>query len=231
MKVKKYEMIEKELLLGLYLGKELNQTKIAKIFGYPYRHIIGYQLEEYGISTRNNRFIKKVIIEPELLLSLYHGNQYSQTEIGKIFGVSHGCILKEMRKSEIPARPYCESNKISENSGKFKKGDIPYNKGLPPEQQSNWRGGISFEPYNIEFNKHLREYIRRRDKYICQICGKNQSKLGNKLHCHHIDYDKQNNSEINLISLCNSCHSRTNFGMKNWIKHFEDKMWKMYVHI
>ena len=36
----------------------------------------------------------------------------------------------------------------------------------------------------------------------------------------HIDYDKKNCNSDNLITLCRSCHRKTNFNRENWIKYF-----------
>lgn len=77
-----------------------------------------------------------------------------------------------------------------------------------------WQGGVSFEPYGIEFDNSLREQIRKRDDYLCQICGCRQN--GELLSIHHIDYDKQNNYPDNLVSLCRGCHSKTNFNRTVW---------------
>ncbi len=79
------------------------------------------------------------------------------------------------------------------------------------ENSSNWLGGISFEPYGLEFNEALKKEIRERDNYICQVCGKLNSK-----HVHHIDYNKKNNDSTNLIILCGSCHNKTNFNRMNY---------------
>lgn len=85
-----------------------------------------------------------------------------------------------------------------------------------------WLGGISFEPYGYEFNNTLREQIRIRDNYTCQLCGTPQN--GKKLSVHHIDYCKKNNYLSNLISLCpnkpNSCHSKTGHNRDYWMKYF-----------
>ena len=75
------------------------------------------------------------------------------------------------------------------------------------EKSYNWLGGKSFEPYSIEFNKELKQSILKRDNYKCQ--NLKCLKKSNKLHIHHIDYDKKNNNLDNLITLCNSCHSKT----------------------
>jgi len=93
-----------------------------------------------------------------------------------------------------------------------------------------WKGGISFEPYGLEFNKILKEHIRKRDNCICQECDSHQDKIftktgmHKKLYVHHIDYNKKNNKSKNLISLCLYCHSKTNFSRKDWTKHFKEKM-------
>ena len=34
--------------------------------------------------------------------------------------------------------------------------------------------------------------------------------INDELHIHHIDYDKYNNDENNLITLCCSCHGKSN---------------------
>lgn len=96
----------------------------------------------------------------------------------------------------------------------------------------NWQGGISFESYGIEFNKELKEKIRKRDNYRCQECFRHQNELfikngkSYKLDIHHIDYDKKNNNEANLISLCRNCHAQTNFDRNNWIKYYRNKLTK-----
>jgi len=86
-----------------------------------------------------------------------------------------------------------------------------------------WRGGISFKPYSPEFNNRLKTIIRERDRFTCQLCGITEELVGQKLDVHHIDYDKTNNEVINLISLCKSCHSKTNFKRDDWINLFNSK--------
>lgn len=85
------------------------------------------------------------------------------------------------------------------------------------DKHPNWRGGISFEPYGIEFNEILKEKIRERDK-ICQLCGNKKSES-----VHHMDYNKRNNQEDNLILLCRSCHTKTNYNREWWIDYWRQK--------
>lgn len=74
--------------------------------------------------------------------------------------------------------------------------------------------------YSHDFNDELRQKIRERDGYICQLdtyfkCGVRGSKTLQQsrtiiLDVHHINYDRWDCSESNLITLCRSCHSKTN---------------------
>ncbi len=79
-----------------------------------------------------------------------------------------------------------------------------------------WRGGKSFEPYGFEWTETLRNVIRERDDYICQICG-----MFGKI-VHHINYNKKKNNPINLITLCFECHNRTNANRKYWENYFKN---------
>jgi len=103
------------------------------------------------------------------------------------------------------------------------KGKPIWNKGKFGEAMPNWQGGISFEPYTAEFNNGLKLQIRKRDNYTCQECGKTEKQLKRKLSIHHIDYNKKNNDENNLISLCSKCHGKTNFKRKDWTTYFQKK--------
>jgi hypothetical protein len=79
--------------------------------------------------------------------------------------------------------------------------------------------------YPEEFNIKLKRIIRNRDKYSCQECGLSEKehliKVGFPLSVHHIDYNKENCKESNLILLCNSCHSKTNFNRDNWKDYYK----------
>jgi hypothetical protein len=90
-----------------------------------------------------------------------------------------------------------------------------------------WRGGTSKEQYPFEFNHELKESIRRRDEYQCQICYILQN--GQRLSVHHIDYNKHNLNKNNLISLCHSCHSKTNNNREYYMQYFNIIMRNNYA--
>ena len=85
-----------------------------------------------------------------------------------------------------------------------------------------WNNGSSFEEYGIEFNKELKQSILERDNHICQ--DPNCSLENHKLAVHHIDYNKKNNNPENLITLCNSCHSKSNFNRQYWTDYYSKIM-------
>ncbi len=85
----------------------------------------------------------------------------------------------------------------------------------------HWQGGISYLPYTPDFNAIKKTTIRQRDRFCCQLCKAKES-LDRKLSIHHIDYNKKNNLNDNLISLCISCHAKTNFNRDYWRSLFHE---------
>ena len=116
--------------------------------------------------------------------------------------------------------PWNKGKKGFYHSGSFKKGHKQLNTGRTHLKGGNkhpdWQGGISFEPYTIDWTLTLKKSIRERDKYTCQICGKEPA-----THCHHIDYNKKNCDPKNLITLCDSCHTKTNHSRDYWKNYFQ----------
>lgn len=80
----------------------------------------------------------------------------------------------------------------------------------------NWREIEISNLYPSEFDEELKELIRKRDNYECQICRVPQRECEQKLSIHHINYDKKNCSSENLISLCTDCHIKTNSNRDFW---------------
>lgn len=83
------------------------------------------------------------------------------------------------------------------------------------EDNPNWNGGTSDDSYPVEFSRWLKEKIRIRDNRTCQMCGKSQEEEGRSLSVHHIDGNKDNCEEYNLIALCNTCNQK--------VEHIENR--------
>jgi len=84
------------------------------------------------------------------------------------------------------------------------------------ENSHFYKGGLTNRVYPTEFGPALKEEIRRRDDYICQMPDCEGHGLSRKLCIHHIDYDKTNNDKSNLISLCSKCHAKTTLGDREY---------------
>lgn len=75
------------------------------------------------------------------------------------------------------------------------------------EKNPSWKGGITIHRRPPGFDNKKKEYINKKYNYTCQDCNKHQDKLKHKLEIHHIDHDRFNNKEENLIPLCKVCHA------------------------
>lgn len=136
-------------------------------------------------------------------------------------------------KDRIPWNKGLKGIRLSPST-EFKKGTIPWiagkkhskeirekiSKAVTGKNKGNtnpaWKGGISKRPYPFNFDKELKEIIRKRDDYKCRICGVPQEECIRTLPIHHIDYNKGNINPDNLITLCYSCHGKTMHNREYW---------------
>jgi 5-methylcytosine-specific restriction endonuclease McrA len=52
----------------------------------------------------------------------------------------------------------------------------------------------------------IRDRILNRDNFSCRICGRDGGEV--MLHVHHIDWIREHNDDINLVTLCLNCHKQ-----------------------
>jgi hypothetical protein len=163
-------------------------------------------------------------VEQRIKMSLAHIGK-KHTEEDKIKMRKHRSEkCKESMRNKIVTEEH--KRKIGESVSKSwtderKKANALSHKG---EKSCWWKGGIAYLPYPNEWTDDLRESVRKRDNYICQECGLHQDELKGihkKLSVHHIDYNKDNLNPDNLITLCVSCHSKTNYNREYWINYFK----------
>lgn len=99
------------------------------------------------------------------------------------------------------------------------------------KNNSNYIDGRSYEKYPREFNVKLKEFIRKRDNDICKKCNMTQEEhfivFGRNIEVHHIDYDRKNCNENNLITLCKQCNLRINRNRDYWKEFFKNKLLKI----
>ena len=209
--VKKFEeKIEKQICDEYKKG--LSSLRLAKKYSCNKRTILRI-LIRHDIDRRNaseshkgivswRKGLRKLNLETEIMIgSMYLGGATLE-QIADYFLVSRGNVWNILIRNNINRRTRA-------NCG---------------EKNGRWLGGKSFEPYGPEFNNELKEQIRKRDRFRCQECFRHQIELKRKLDVHHIDFDKQNNNENNLISLCNVCHSQTLYDRQNWIGYYQKRL-------
>lgn len=122
------------------------------------------------------------------------------------WGKHHSESTKESISNKLLGR--CLSQETKDKMSQSRLGD----------KNNQWLGGISFAPYSMEFKKPLKREVRERDNYICQLCKIPEN--GSKHDIHHIDYDKHNTTQVNLITLCRSCNLKANHNRRYWQKYF-----------
>jgi len=148
------------------------------------------------------------------------GKHHSEDTKKKISISELGKIVLE--KTKIKISKSCMGRKLSEKTKiKIRKTKLGKNLG---NKHWNWQGGITKFPYPSGWIETLREAIRQRDSYICQLCGKTHKENGQRLSIHHIDYDKNNLEPKNLIALCRRCNAKVNYNREYWMKFFQEKL-------
>lgn len=143
----------------------------------------------------------KITPEIEMEICRLYINKYTIFKISNIFNIAQSSVYLYLLINNVKIR-----NKSEMYSGK----------GNPA-----WNGGTSFLPYCYKFNNKLKDAVRTRDNYTCQLCGKIQGKRKHTVH--HIHYDKEN-CYPDLICLCNSCNSKVNSKRKYYEELFMNKL-------
>lgn len=122
------------------------------------------------------------------------------------------------------------TEKHCKNISKSKMGEMNGMYGKTGIKSPSWRGGISFEPYDKNFNSKFKKAIKARDGccMLCNISFEDLKLLKRKVAVHHVNYNKLLSIKENCCSLCNSCHSKTNANRKHWKKFFQSLLSEKY---
>lgn len=95
------------------------------------------------------------------------------------------------------------------------------------ENTNNWKGGLSKNPYPIEFNRKLKLKIRQRDNFVCCLCGRAEREeledFNRVLAVNHINFNKNDCKESNLNTLCLKCNTRVNREREYWTNYFNNQ--------
>lgn len=151
-------------IINLYWDKNLSLEQISQKIkiGIP---LIRKTLINSGKGLRtlkegHSKFYGTDNINNEQLINMYNEQRMSSREIAKYFNVSMGCILYRLL--------LCDQ-KLRDNKG---------------ENNSGWKGGIT---EIADMVRHGSNYINWRTNLFKKYDYKSQvSKIGGRLHCHHI---------------------------------------------
>ena len=243
-------MISKQELEQMYCNEKMSPKEIADTVGCC-RTTIHHKLISYDIPMRNLSEVRlkgKHKPSKEELAHMYHNKKMSTCTISENIGVTSMTVFRWLRSYDITTRnretcgelhpdykEVCTYQELREMYlvmemtaqeiadtlqcscslilRRLKSHDIPI--------RSNWKGGITPQPYCKKFNNKFKEAVRERDDYTCQLCGCEQEDNGRRLSVHHIHYDKEN-CYPDVIALCNACNVKVNVNREYWEKYFED---------
>jgi hypothetical protein len=215
---RKYSNTEIDYILNNYKTK--SNYEMGKKIGLS-RDAMRSKLRRLGIKRT-----------PEEIRLNYKNNKNRCAHYGvdhPLFGKHRTEEVKEKIKNKLKGVPRPQ-NRIT--LAKYKKDFGSWNKGLPPEKQVNWKGGLSKLPYSFNFDNVFKKSIRIRDGLICIKCGMKEEDsvclFKRALHVHHINYNKKDTVKENCCALCNRCNSEVNFNRSSWTKFFQSLLTERY---
>lgn len=182
------------------------------------------------LGKHHSEEIKARLAELNSARGLWKGNKNpSRFRRGKeweeIWGYEKAIEMKIKKRKSVKANPnfgswmkgcaFFKGKKHSEETKKKLKASW-YHQNKQMGRNPNWRGGLSFIPYSLQWDKSLKRYVRESYDFTCQMCERKQNVPA--LDVHHIDYDKKNCDVSNLLPLCKDCHLNTNKYRDFWKK-------------
>lgn len=160
------------------------------------------------------------------------GHEVSQEARNRISVAFKGKTYEEIMGGEKAKERKEEQSKkfVGEGNPFYNKKHSKETKEIMSEKkdgENHWRW-INGDAY---YRNKFRRIIRKRDNYICLLCGVHQEKLSRALDVHHINHDRNLHLLQNGISLCSSCHTKIHKGLINkeyWINLFQSLLSEKY---
>jgi hypothetical protein len=160
------------------------------------------------------------------------GHEVSQEARNKI-----SVAFKGKTYEEIMGNKKAEERKMEQSKNFVGKGNPFYNREHSEESkkrmsdkkdgENHWKW-INGDAY---YRNKFRKIIRKRDNYICMLCGVHQERLSRALDVHHINYDKNLHLLQNGISLCSKCHNKIHreiISKTSWINFLQSLLFEKY---
>jgi hypothetical protein len=227
--------INRNYLYNLYIKQKLSLSKIARLLNCSDVNVY-YYMKKFDIELRHlkgnhpwnfkggkNRFSNckdcgKKLSSLKAIRCKKCDIKFRKGINGRNYkGIKHLCIDCKIQLKNIYSKRCHKCNTIFWR--------------LNPSKHPAYIHGKCREPYAFGFTRKLKESIRKRDNHICQLCNKKiiHNTKEYFLAIHHIDYNKKNCKETNLISLCGGCNSKVNYDRNKWMKYFKILIKKILI--
>lgn len=226
-----------ETLRHFYRWKRYSLLETAETIGCT-EGTISKWCDRLGVETRDFREARDAgtperLASESWLREQYVDKQRTCADISEQVGCTDTTVSRWLRRHGIPTRERhrpqkrvtltCENcgeefEAIESQSGKkycdrscyFDALDMPSG-----EEHWSWKATPEHRPAGEAWER-LREEVRSRDGYTCQMCGREESDMDRTLDVHHLkrvrDMDGPRAAEGTdpdlLVSLCRSCHRR-----------------------
>lgn len=115
------------------------------------------------------------------------------------FGKERAIEIKKKQVETMRKKGGYTWERTQEYKDKMKEALLKYS----GENNHNWRGGIS----KIKYTRVDKDTIYERDGHCCYLCKRTKLDSRQPIEIHHINFNRVDNLENNLISLCRDCHN------------------------
>lgn len=163
---------------------------------------------EKRFGKRRAQEIKKKISKSKIGNTVWKGRKHTAETIKKMHIVQSGKIISFKQRKKISI---AHTGKHLSEEHKKKIGEK-----VSGEKHPFWLGGISREPYSLEWTNKLKRQIAERDRHTCQYCGMNTYNKKRGGCPHHISYIKKDCRLINLVWVCHACNIKFNANRDYW---------------
>lgn len=219
-------ILTKEFLEQEYIVNKKSSIQISKEFQISKPCILKY-LKKFNIIIRSLKNRTDVICK--FCHKMFELNN-SQLKRSNYYFCSKNCYILSVKNYHIISCDSCgkqirvKNYQIKKNINNFCSnkcyGDFRSQYYIQ-DKIASWCGGVNKDGYSYKFDNKLKQIIRKRDNFKCQCCELKEKDhiRGNKqinLTVHHIDYNKQNCKDTNLITLCIQCNIRANYNRDYW---------------
>lgn len=188
----------------IQIAKELNVNYVT-----IYNWLIKFDIEIRGNCPENSNYKNY-----DWIYDQYINKSKTIHQISLELDVSPTVIWQWLNRFNIPIRSPIEW--ISGDKNPMKRDEVVSK--ISGKNSYKWNGGSSKYPYCEKWTENLKSRIRLFFDNRCLLCGKSQEDNGQKLSCHHVEYNKSTCCDDSIpmfASLCRSCHNKTSATDRN----------------